>query len=215
MRHPHWLTCLALLGFGCAETLPERVREYNEDGVLLFRQGDYPHARETFQAALTLKPSDPNLLYNLGQCYDRMGQFDRSEKAYNDCLALSPNHAECRHALDVSLVRQHKGAEAKQMIEDWVARQPANSSAYVERGWFYSQLGNLDMAQSSYQTAVMLNPDDVRANVALAELLETINRADRSVSLYEHALEVQPNQPEVRQRLTALLASGVGRPKPD
>jgi len=206
---------LTLLVIGCADSVQERVREYNEDGVLLFRKGDFPHARETFQEALTLKPRDANLLFNIGECYDRMGQFDQAERFYNECLALDPNHVECRHALAVCMVRQNKGTQTKRMIEDWLAHQPRLSAAHVERGWFYSQLGNLDVAQSCFQEALKYNPDDIRALTALAQLFETTSRPERSILLYEQALEIQPNQPEVQQRLTALKVQGVGRPKPD
>src|SRR5271165_2996255 len=95
MARRGWIIGLCLLS-GCAQTAQDRVREYNEDGVLLFKKGDYAHARETFQAALALKPTDCNLLYNIGQCYDRLGQPDRAEQAYLECLKANPNHMECR-----------------------------------------------------------------------------------------------------------------------
>jgi hypothetical protein len=62
---------------------------------------------------------------------------------------------------------------------------------------------------------VELDPTNIRAVVELAQVWETMSRPDRALVLYERALNLQPNQPVVRQRLEALKAQGVGRPKPD
>ena len=67
------------------------------------KRGEYMQARETFKAALALEPEDPSLRFNLGQCYDRLGDQDRAEKAYRECLQRAADHVESRHALCVLL----------------------------------------------------------------------------------------------------------------
>src|SRR5262249_58945951 len=97
------LCCLPMLCPGCVTENQERFKQYTEDGVHLFQRGDYVGARDHFEVALTLQPKDANLLYNLGQCHDRLGQPERTESYYQQCLQLASNHAECRHALAVLL----------------------------------------------------------------------------------------------------------------
>src|SRR5438067_5478063 len=79
--------CLALAFCleGCESASQERLRDYNQDGIYLFQRGDYAAARESFQAALTLKPEDPGLLYNIGECYDRLGDTAKAERSYRQC----------------------------------------------------------------------------------------------------------------------------------
>ncbi len=206
---------LALVTLGCADTVQQRVHEYNQDGVELFRKGAYSQARETFQAALNLKPHDANLLYNVGQCSEHLGQAAQAEQAYHDCLVINPNHTECRHALAVLLWQENKRTEAARMIEDWLSHEPQRAAAYVEHAWYYRQLGDIQRAQSRLQEALRLEPGDVRALVDLGQLYETTNRPERSLVLYERALEIQPDQPEVKLRLDSLKAQGVSRPRPD
>ena len=43
-----------------------------------------------------MKPDDPTLLYDLGECYDRLGDTAKAERFYSQCLLHSPNHADCR-----------------------------------------------------------------------------------------------------------------------
>jgi Flp pilus assembly protein TadD len=209
------LAAVSWLAIGCAEPIQNRVREFNDDGVLLYSRGQYPEARDTFVAAVSLKPGDANLQFNLGQCYDRLGQFELAEKTYGACLKINPNHNECRHALAEMLWRQHRRDDAARMIEEWLAREPKLAAAYAEHGWLWRQLGNLPCAKSRLQQALELDPHDLRALVELGQIYEEENRQDRAVYLYERALEIQPAQPELLMRLTSLHQQGVGRPKPD
>src|SRR4051812_18819880 len=87
-----WVAGLALCLFGCATDVQERVREYSQDGLVLYQRGDYRGARETFEVALKLQPDDPALLYNLGQCYERLSDVPKAESTYAQCLTRQPNH---------------------------------------------------------------------------------------------------------------------------
>jgi tetratricopeptide (TPR) repeat protein len=215
MARPGWVVGLTFLVVGCTETVQERVRVYNEDGVQLYKAGSYAQARETFQAALALKPGDCNLAFNIGQCYEHLGQLDKAEQAYRQCLQLAPEHEECRHALVVLLWQQNRRPETVKLVEDFLARHPKLAAAYAEQGWLWHQLGDLTRAQARLVQALEFDPHNNLALTELAQIYETKNRADRAVYLYEQALTYHPNQPDVINRLTALKAQGAGRPKPD
>src|SRR5437899_589180 len=115
---------VAILVAGCETAEQERLRHFHDDGVVRFRQGDFQGARDSFSAGLNLKPEDPNILFNIGQCYDRQGDWTNAEKYYRDALAKSDNHEDSRHALEVILYRTGRRPEAARMIQDWLARQP-------------------------------------------------------------------------------------------
>jgi Flp pilus assembly protein TadD len=211
-----WLMAGMVLGLaGCSTVADERFRDYNEDGVQLFQHGNYADARESFQAALALKPEDSALLYNLGECYDHLGDGAKAERFYQACLQRAPNHVPCRHALAVLLVRENRRPEVAKMIEDWLAREPKLAAAYAEDGWFWRQTGDLPRAQARLQQALEFDPHDGRALTELAQIYETMQRPDRALVLYERALEGAPNQPELTNRVNMLLAQGAGRPRPE
>jgi Tfp pilus assembly protein PilF len=206
---------VALAVGACAPTAQERVHDYNEDGVYLYQHGSYGPARDCFQAALALQPADADLLYNLGQCHDRLGQPGKAERCYQECLDRAPDHGECRHALAVLLVRQGRKADAAAMLQDWLKRAPNLSGPYVEDGWLRLQDGDLINARSRFQQALEHDPRDNRALTELARLYETLQRPDRALALYERALETNPRQPEIIQRVSLLRSQGASRPLPD
>jgi Tfp pilus assembly protein PilF len=200
---------------GCADTGQERLLMLTEDGLFLYGQGDYDKARQSFECALKLKADDPDLIYDVGQCFDRQGAAARAEQYYKDCLGVAPNHAACRHALAVLLLRGGRRREADELIEGWLAREPKRADAYVEDGWRLRQDGELLQAQGRFQQALDLEPHNVRALIEMGILYENLERPARALDLYERALRLDPHQPEVAERVGRLRARRVGRPLPD
>lgn len=210
-----WVAGVVLGLAGCVTTGDDRFRDYNEDGLFQFRQGNYRDARESFQAALDLKTGDPALMYDIAECYDRLGDAAKAERFYRECLDRAPNHEACRHALAALLVRQKRRDEAARMIEDWLAREPKLAGPYAEDGWLWHQAGDLPRAQARLQQALAIDPRDVRALTELGLVYEAMQRPDRAVVLYERALEREPNQTELAKRVQFLLAKGAGPPRPE
>jgi Flp pilus assembly protein TadD len=211
MQIAGWTFVLA----GCASPTADRVRDYNQDGIELYRQGQYALARESFQAALALQPADPALLFNVGQCYERAGDGGRAEQFYNACLQRDPDHAACHHSLSMLLVSEKREPDAARSVHAWLEHSPKNAAALAEDGWLWRQQGDLPRAQSRLQEALLLNPRDWRALSELAAVYEEQQRTDRALVLYEQSLEENPNQLDVAKHLNEMRLKGVQRPKPD
>jgi Flp pilus assembly protein TadD len=209
---------VAILGLvlaGCATTLDEQAHQHNKDGISLYQRGQYGPAAESFQAALALRPEDPELHFNIGECWARQGANDKAQKSYNECLLRSPNHVACRFALAQLLVHTGRTADAVRMANDWLAREPKRADPYALDGWLWHQTGDLPRAQARLQQALELDPHNVRALGELGLIYEAMQRPDRARAIYERLLDIDSNQPEVTQRYNAILAKGVGRPKPE
>ncbi|HEV3115527.1 MAG TPA: tetratricopeptide repeat protein [Gemmataceae bacterium] len=200
---------------GCMSETQERVHTYNEDGLHLFQQGEYQQARDSFLAAAALTPDDAALYYNVGHCYERMGDAANAERYYNECLGRDLNNADCRHALAALMVRHGRRDEAVRMVQQWLAREPQRAAAYAEDGWLLFQTGDLPSAQARLQQALGLDPRDTRTLVELARVYEAMHRPDRAVALYERVLERNPRQFEVARRIKALKSQGADQPHPD
>jgi Flp pilus assembly protein TadD len=216
---PRFLGPLALLVLpalpGCLPHMDERVQQFSEEGVYLYQRGEYQNARECFEVALQLQPADANLMYNVGQCYDRQDKADKALEYYQLCLSRSATHARCRHSLALLLFRTGKAAEAERMIQDWLAAEPQSPDALVEDGWRLRQEGQLHQAVGRFQQALHYDPHHVRALTELGILFESLQMPERALVLYERALDRDPRQAELIERVNALRARRVGKPQPD
>jgi tetratricopeptide (TPR) repeat protein len=204
-----------LFAFGCVSSTDFRVKEFNDDGVHMFSRGDFPAARDSFEAALALTPQDPGLLYNLGQCYDRMGDWRKAEQYYLTCLQVAPAHGSARQAQASLLHRTGRTQEADRAIQEWLQQQPQLADAYVLDAWRLRQDKALPQAQGRLQQALALEPNNRRALVEMGIVYEMLNMPERALALYERALMVDPRQPEITERVEQMRAKGIRRPLPD
>lgn len=220
----HWFkkTCitaafglLTAMPLGCVAVQEERVKDFNDDGLQLFARGDYKNARESFEMALTLSPQDPALLYNAGQCLDRLGDWRRAEQYYITCLQINANNGDARHGLASLLYRTGRAPEAQRMIDEWMKAEPDRADALVLDGWRLRQEKALPSAQTRLQQALALEPNNNRALIELGIVYERLNMPDRALVLYERALARNAQQPDIAQRVEQLRGRGVQRPLPD
>jgi tetratricopeptide (TPR) repeat protein len=211
-----WFWAIVLMGLiGCAPMAHERANDYREDALRLYSAGHYDQAAESFEAALNTSPGDPDLEYHAARCYDLCGQTTKAEQFYNACLLRAPNHAQARRGLASLLVRSGRQVEATKMTEDWLANAPDRAEAYSLDGWLWHQSGDLPKAEGRLLQALELDRNDAWALVELGLVNEALRRPERALVMYERALEVNPHQPEVTQRLMRLQSQGVQRPKPE
>ncbi|MGL4551727.1 MAG: tetratricopeptide repeat protein [Gemmataceae bacterium] len=207
---------LAALGCVTPGMEAERARaRHAADGQRAFRQGGYAEAREHYTAALTLQPDDPDLLYNLGRCAEGQGKKAEAEGLYRQAIDARPDHAPARRARTGLLIATGRRAEAERDVKAWLADRPQAAAAYVEDGWLSLQAGDVDSARGRFQQALDLDPRDGRAMVELGRIYERLDHPGRAADLYRRSLALDRDQPEVRERLSALEKAGFKGARPD
>jgi Tfp pilus assembly protein PilF len=205
---------LFLVG-ACLPAQNERVRHHTEDGFHLFQRGSYADARDCFQSAIALKPNDPDLIYNLAQCHDRLGHHSQSEALYKECLRHDPDHPEARHAWLLLMLQTDREADGRRMVEEWMRSRPKSGGPFAEDAWLRARAGDVDTARRRYQQALNHDPRNPRALVGLADIYRKLDHPGRALVLYERALEAKPDQPEIAKLVRELRGKGVTGPKPD
>ncbi len=65
---------------------PEHRRAMLLEGIMLFRQGDYPESRVVLQKALVLNPDPARTLYYLGLVNEAMGDVDQAMSYYRQSI---------------------------------------------------------------------------------------------------------------------------------
>jgi Tfp pilus assembly protein PilF len=211
------LVAIAVLACGlgaCAPDHRQNIREFNDDGLFLYQRGEFGHARESFEAALALRPNDPNLLYNIGECRVRAGQLNAAEQSFQECLKYAPDHPQCRHALASMLYDQGRREEAVRMVGEWMRHNPKLSSPYVEDAYLWHRYGDLPKARDQLQAALALNPRDPNALAELGRVFDDMNLTEQAETMYRRSLDSQPRQPDVAYRLASLHSRTAPAPTP-
>ena len=212
-----WLPLVLLLS-GCVapqSELEQRRVQLQADGIKAYRRGGYREARQHFEAALQLRPNDADVLYNLGRTAEKENKLDEANDLFRRSIVEQPDHSPARQARTQLLSRTGKREQADREVQAWLVDHPNSAAAYAEDGWLRLQDGDLDKARGRFQQALDRDPKNVRALNELGRIYERMDYPGRAAELYRRSLVHQADQPEIRERLNALVKAGVSTPRPD
>lgn len=91
-------------------TPEEQARQYHAaftEGLNLIEQGRYGLAIGAFEQAVSIRPQSPEALFNLGACYEAIGDPVSAINIYRQVLALTPNDADCYTNLGTSFIKMY------------------------------------------------------------------------------------------------------------
>ena len=195
--------------------------QQNADGVKMFEQAYYQGAAQRFQQAIQSDPNNPDSYYNLARTYHQLGKLhnqksdlQQAESYYHQCLDHDPNHQDCYRGLAVLLAEQGRGSDAFKLVEGWAARNPAAPGPKVELARLYEESNNKDAAKQQLIAAVDADPTNARALAALGKLREDSGETAQALSNYQRSISIDPYQPQVASRITALSTPAFGGTPP-
>jgi tetratricopeptide (TPR) repeat protein len=183
----------------------------NAEGVRMFDQAYYQGAQQSFLQAIQSDPNNPDGYYNLARTYQQLGKlhnqpadYQQAESYYHQCLDRDPNRTECYRALAVLLTEQGRSTDAFRLMEGWTARNPSAAEPKIELARLYEESGNIDAAKHQLIDAVTVEPTNARALAALGKIREDAGETMQALANYQRSLQLNPNQPQLASRITAL-----------
>lgn len=203
-------------------------------GRILDQQGNYDDAIQALKKAIDLTPKDARIHQAIANAYYHRGlkggrtsstDFDTALREDDIALRLSPGEPETIYASGKVLVAAaDAGAEVS---VPGAGRMPATRDMAVERfraaiaadetfapahlalAELLREQGKAEDTLTQLERVVELQPDDFPSVEALANFMETSNRRDNAVLLYEQYLDRHPLNSQVRIELVRLYtASG-------
>lgn len=165
------LLTLFLLGLALAVALPARpaaaddpetraARRHFDKADKLFALGRFDEALEQYQKAFDAKPI-PDFLFNIGQCYRNLGDYESAIFSFRKFLTLDP---ETPRRADVELLiddLEAKKAQAEMLELDRRSKErskPAPRTPVTKRWWFWTGLAAIAAAGGG--TVYLLTRDD-------------------------------------------------------
>ncbi len=132
---------------------PEYIWAIREIGWSYFDEADYENASAVFIDALALSADDRNALYGLGRSALKLDDGLRALQAFNEVLALSPDHFPSRVYRIIALRDLDRNAQALREAERLIADHPNRSSGYIEKGQALMALERRAEAIETYRRA--------------------------------------------------------------
>lgn len=174
----------------------------------LFFMKDYQGAIKEYKLVLKANPNDARSYYNIGACYEMLGDLKNAKQAYQNALKVNPDFKEAKQALgnaennaefvddnkiSKSLVNantaylQKKYSIAITEFLKVIKIDPNHFQAHYNLAACYEQTKNYSQALSYFQAAGKLDQNSVEAEQAIARVRKLSN--NRRIALYKQQLD--------------------------
>jgi len=193
--------------------LPSLARYYNNQGAALQKDGRIKEAIESYQRALSLKPSYAEAHYNLADAYEELPAYDKALEEYQKAIEADPTLYEAYNNLARLYIKRRKDPEAAlELIQRAINLNPQEPSVqyslYKNFGWANFELHLSGQAESSLRRAIALDASRGAAHCLLAKVLDVQENPGsafkewESCGAYSGQTEVEPEwRAEAEERL--------------
>jgi tetratricopeptide (TPR) repeat protein len=175
-----------------------RSSDSYERGLALSSHGRHAEAIDCFGEALTSAPSDPRVLFALGNTARTLGMVKPAEEFFRRVLAIEPGRIEALINL-ANLLRANGQAEAaKVLLMPALEQVPPSAELAMTFGSVLRELNDADGAEHYYRKALNLKGSYASAQANLADLLAARGDHDEALVLYDRAIKSDPGNAQAR-----------------
>ena len=166
--------------------------------------GRHQKAVEHLEEAIRIDPGLSRAHYKLGVSFRDLGNPDAAEEAYRKALAYDPNDAEVLNSLGVLTAQREDFQAAHEVFARLTAENPDVPDYRVNLAVALLGLGRHREALDACLQALQIDPDFARAYAVAGTVFEAAGDLPKARDAYRGALEKDPRDAAVRERLKAL-----------
>ena len=157
---------------------PLNVQAYKSLCSTYEEQGDYDNAIRIYEKLIEMHPADAIYHSNLANIYYLKGDIRSAISCYHTAITINPN------SNWTSVIAQTLGYVLQETKE------------------------NYDAAISAYQSASILNPNDVDIYISLGSVFYDKGDYNNALTVYRAALEIDPNNARIHCMLVSFMGQG-------
>ena len=169
-------------------------------GLLHAQRGNFVDAEPLLKMAARVDSGNPDFLFNYANVLRALDKTDDALAWYAKVIALSPNFADAHLNRGAILLARKEPHAAIAEFDRAIAIAPS-SAAFANRGSAFQQLGQLDEAHDSYQSALALTPSNPQYHFVLSEVLSQMGRHDEAIGALERTVALNKAFPFALSKL--------------
>ncbi len=142
---------------------------------------------------LKVFPSDADLYFNLGICYEKLKNYKLALNAYEKAVELKPQEPDFLYNLALVYETLGDSTAAMENFKKVIFYKNEDANAFFSIGVLYSKENNSDMAIKCYKKAIEYNYSDYFAHFNLANEYKKTKQYDFALLEYRKVLELSPD----------------------
>ncbi len=161
-------------------------------GAMRLQQDRNDEAIRLIGAALKVNRKLPLTLTNLGLALERTGRLKEALSAYDEAIALKPDHAPALNNRGLALLAAGRAGEALASFDKALAVSANYPDALSNRGVVLLELKRADAALASLERAISLAPNHVEALTNRGRALVELGHPAAALASLDRALAIHP-----------------------
>ncbi len=165
---------------------------YYGKGLPLATQGKYQESITALEQAVKLKPGFVAAWNNLSVVYRKLKQPEKALVAINKAIKLQPKNPNLYNQKCVVLNSLERYTEAEVAINKAIEIAP-RAAFYINRGNLYQEHKKWELALSSYDKAIQVNPNDANTYHNRGVLYQEHKKWELALADYNKTIQINPN----------------------
>ena len=177
--------------------------------AICLHKNDLTGAVELLQSVYLREPNNTMALYTLGHCYERLGYEAEGVEFYQDCLKFKNYLQLPRQRLGAVYFKNGQIEKTIREYEELKNEYPDDIASLGILGYLYIANMDYESAIDTFNTAILIHPDNFHANVIDPETTELIKNGDNyeAISRLGERIESQPETAYLYVQLADVLAN--------
>ena len=146
--------------------------------------------------ALKIKPDYAEAQNNLGNVYEKLGEYDLAAKLYQKIIDAHKNSYQAYNNLGIILQKKTEYKRAEKALKHAIMLNPKFVTAYNNLGIMYEEIGRYNHAAVQYEEAVKLAPHNSDFLFSHAKALLQIGKYSEAIQAFDKFLILKPESIE-------------------
>ncbi|HWY86094.1 MAG TPA: tetratricopeptide repeat protein [Gemmataceae bacterium] len=178
-------------------------------GDVLLASGDVRGGITYYEQVLRLRPDFADGYNTLGSAWQRLGDWPRAERCFQESTRLAPSLAPAFNNLGATLRSQKKWAAATAAFEQALKLWPDSPDVAYNLGNTHHDQGDLDRAEACYRQALRLKPSyAAEVSNSLACALREQGRWEEAGAQFQETLTLRPDHAMALYNLSEFSTAG-------
>ena len=151
-----------------------------------------------------------DLLYRRGGSFERLGEYEKSDKDLLEALKIIPNNSYVLNYLAYSWLERNQNINKAILMLEKAYKENENDPYIIDSvGWGYFLVGKYKDAEKYMRRALELMPNDPIVNDHYGDILWKLNRKIQAQYFWNSVLKMDDAEKEMIEKIKVKLINGL------